>query len=60
LRIGTLNGASALGVEADFGSLTPGKVARLAIVPLPDRAAGEPHELVFESAGSARTIPDLR
>jgi cytosine/adenosine deaminase-related metal-dependent hydrolase len=55
LRMGTLNGAIALGWEADFGSLTPGKRARLAVVPLPDRDDRDPHRLVFES--SSGTLP---
>jgi len=55
LRMGTINGAVALGVDADFGSLTPGKSARLAIVPLPDRDDRDPHSLLFES--SPGTMP---
>jgi len=34
LRLGTLNGARALGRQADFGSLEPGKRAALGFVPL--------------------------
>ncbi len=55
LRMGTINGAVALGVDADFGSLTPGKSARLAVVPLPDRDDRDPHALLFES--SSGTMP---
>jgi cytosine/adenosine deaminase-related metal-dependent hydrolase len=36
LRMGTLGGAAALGRADDYGSLTRGKCANLAIVPLPD------------------------
>jgi cytosine/adenosine deaminase-related metal-dependent hydrolase len=49
LRLGTLNGAKALGLEQDFGSLKPGKLANLAIVPLPQREANDPYELLFDS-----------
>jgi cytosine/adenosine deaminase-related metal-dependent hydrolase len=35
LRMGTLAGAEALGLAAEFGSLTPGKRAKLAVVALP-------------------------
>ena len=35
LRMGTVNGARALGLEEMFGSLAPGKSARLIHVPLP-------------------------
>jgi len=41
LRMATLNGAHALGVEADVGSLTPGKRADLAQVALGTGGAGD-------------------
>jgi 5-methylthioadenosine/S-adenosylhomocysteine deaminase len=34
LRIATLNGATALGLADDLGSVEPGKLARLIVVPL--------------------------
>jgi aminodeoxyfutalosine deaminase len=37
LRLGTLNGAQALGRDQDFGSLTPGKKAALGFIPLQGR-----------------------
>jgi cytosine/adenosine deaminase-related metal-dependent hydrolase len=38
LRMGTLTGAEALGREMEVGSITPGKVANLITVPLPEGA----------------------
>lgn len=48
LRMATLGGAQALGLERECGSLEPGKWANLAIVPLPDNEGG-PFDLLFES-----------
>lgn len=48
LRLGTLNGAAALGLAQECGSLTPGKRANLAIITLPDRHVADPHELAFD------------
>ncbi len=39
LRMGTLSGAEALGREADVGSITPGKLANLVVLPIPDQTA---------------------
>ena len=39
LRIATLNGAQALGLDSRLGSIEPGKLARLIVVPLPDAEA---------------------
>ncbi len=49
LRLGTLDGARALGRVREVGSLQPGKYANLAVVALPDRAVADPHELLFDS-----------
>jgi cytosine/adenosine deaminase-related metal-dependent hydrolase len=43
LRMATLSGAEALGWAEETGSLTPGKSADLAVVPLDDSGEGEPH-----------------
>ncbi len=50
LKMATLSGARALGLEALIGSLSPGRRADLAIVALPDREATDPHELLFDAA----------
>jgi cytosine/adenosine deaminase-related metal-dependent hydrolase len=49
VRMATLGGAQALGLEATCGTLGPRKHANLAIVRLPDRDAADPHELLFDS-----------
>lgn len=49
LRLGTENGARALGRDRETGSLAIGKLADLTVVPLPDADASDPHQLVFES-----------
>jgi len=48
LRLGTFEGAKALGRADQAGSLEPGKYADLAIVSLPDHASSDPHELLFD------------
>jgi cytosine/adenosine deaminase-related metal-dependent hydrolase len=50
LKLGTIDGATAMGCEQDCGSLMLGKFANLAVVKLPDREAKDPHELLFDSA----------
>lgn len=52
LELGTLRGAEALGLSHSVGSLSPGKLANLAIVRLPDRDAEDPHELLFDPEAS--------
>ena len=47
LRMGTLNGACALGVETELGTLEKGKTARAAIVRLGDVGARDPYAALF-------------
>ncbi len=57
LELGTLRGAEALGQDAEYGSIEPGKLANLAIIPLPDRDVPDPHDLVFDAPpGEPRTV----
>lgn len=59
LKMATLSGAEALGRAADVGSLTPGKLANMAAVPLPAGVDGGPGELldeVFAGTQSASTV----
>lgn len=49
LRMGTIDGARALGRDEEIGSIAPGKQADLAIVALPDRATADPYQLLFDS-----------
>jgi cytosine/adenosine deaminase-related metal-dependent hydrolase len=57
LRMVTLSGAEALGWADEAGSLEPGKSADLVAVPLPDRDAADPHELLFaDHPGPRRTM----
>lgn len=50
LRLGTIHGARALGIDCQTGSLEPGKRADLTLIALPDREADDPHELLFDPA----------
>jgi aminodeoxyfutalosine deaminase len=56
LRMATLSGAEALGWADATGSLSPGKSADLAVVPL-SNAEGDPHDLLLASSQAvARTM----
>jgi cytosine/adenosine deaminase-related metal-dependent hydrolase len=48
LRLGTINGAMALGLEKECGTISPGKSANFAIMQLAHREAADPHELLFD------------
>jgi 5-methylthioadenosine/S-adenosylhomocysteine deaminase len=53
LRLGTLNGARALGRDRDLGSLEPGKKAALGFVPLPE-APGDIWRKLFEAGAAGK------
>lgn len=55
LKMGTLYGAEALGLADELGSLTPGKRAAFAVVPLPD-VGDDPYELLFHGEAPAESI----
>ncbi len=52
LQMGTRGGAQALGLDAQVGSLEPGRWANLAVVALPEDAATDPHALLLDAAGA--------
>ena len=57
LRMVTLAGAEALGWANECGSLEVGKSADLVAVPLPEREAADPYELLLgDDAGPRRTM----
>jgi aminodeoxyfutalosine deaminase len=59
LRMGTLNGARALGLETRLGTLEKGKAARAAIVRLGDVASDDPYgELFHPDSCVARLLVD--
>lgn len=55
LKMGTLYGAEALSLADELGSLTPGKRAALAVVPLPV-VGDDPFELLFHGEAPAGRI----
>ena len=57
LRMGTLNGAEALGRATDVGSITPGKVANLVALPIPEGAATAHGADVLTAILNATTSP---
>ena len=57
LRMVTLSASEALGWADETGSLEPGKSADFVAVPLPDRDAADPHELLLaDHPGERRTM----
>lgn len=56
LRMATLNGARALKLERDLGTLEPGKLAALAVVPLAS-PEDDPFETVTTGAAGAAPLP---
>jgi cytosine/adenosine deaminase-related metal-dependent hydrolase len=57
VEMGTLCGARSLGLDAELGSLEPGKLARLAIVDLPGHRSNDPYDLLFDRR---MALPDSR
>jgi 5-methylthioadenosine/S-adenosylhomocysteine deaminase len=55
LNMGTLAGAQALGLSDRLGSITPGKLARLAVVPL-ESPVPSPVDGVLNSTASAAIV----
>ena len=49
-------GVSAFRIDRATGSLTPGKSADLVVLPLPDRDAADPHELILDSAHAVQAV----
>jgi cytosine/adenosine deaminase-related metal-dependent hydrolase len=47
LKLGTVNGAQALGLGADDWSLKPGRAANLAVVDFDESAPGDPYHAIF-------------
>jgi cytosine/adenosine deaminase-related metal-dependent hydrolase len=58
LRMGTLDGAEALGYQGQIGSITPGKVNELIAIPLPDASLDDPSE-ILASIFAAESVPSL-
>lgn len=59
LRLGTLDGAAALGFDSELGTIAPGKAANLAVVALPAVPGTNPYELLFHSQASIRTVNSI-
>jgi cytosine/adenosine deaminase-related metal-dependent hydrolase len=57
LKLGSLGGAKALGITDKFGSILPGKRARLTLVQLPNHDAADPHELLLDHAAKVQRLP---
>ena len=55
LQMGTLCGAKALGREQEVGTLEVGKRPNLAVVPLPEVQAADPHNLLFDQNAPVRS-----
>jgi cytosine/adenosine deaminase-related metal-dependent hydrolase len=59
LHLGTQAGADALGLGNRFGSISPGKSARLAVVQLQSITASDPHELLFAAGTTVAPVAAL-
>jgi cytosine/adenosine deaminase-related metal-dependent hydrolase len=58
LRMGTLDGAEALGLQQQIGSITPGNRNELIAIPLPDASVDDPSE-ILASIFAADSVPSL-
>src|SRR5262249_39556734 len=56
LRMATLSGAEALEWSDETGSLVASKSADLVVLPLPEREATDPHDLLFGSDLAVRAV----
>ncbi len=56
LRMATLNSAQALGLENELGAIAPGKLAKLAIIDLPNGSGGDPLRLWLEHIDKSRSL----
>jgi cytosine/adenosine deaminase-related metal-dependent hydrolase len=54
LGLATIEGARALALDDQLGSLTPGKLADLAILDLPDALSDDPYRAILAEGGTAR------
>ncbi|MDA0833568.1 MAG: amidohydrolase family protein [Planctomycetota bacterium] len=54
LQLGTINGAKALGIERDYGTITPGKKASIAVIELPKETTRSPEALLFDPVSRMR------
>jgi cytosine/adenosine deaminase-related metal-dependent hydrolase len=56
LHVGTWNGAFALGLESETGSLAVGKAADLAVVELSGGDTTDPHDLLFRLSNRIKSV----
>lgn len=56
LRLATINGALALGVERSHGTLAPEKRADLVVIPVAEDDPNDPHELLLATTGHIRML----
>jgi cytosine/adenosine deaminase-related metal-dependent hydrolase len=56
LYLGTQAGAEALGIDTQYGCISPGKSAELTVIELTQLSAADPHELLFADGTSSRPL----
>ncbi|MDA1052851.1 MAG: amidohydrolase family protein [Planctomycetota bacterium] len=56
LRLATSHAATALGMAATLGTLTPGKQGDFIVLPVSPHEPADPHELLFDSAQSVQQV----